>query len=82
MVVKLQDDIKEEKEKLVDFKTAIENITPGKKAEELRKHLAALIVEGEQKIKRLEEKFAEANARILAVEQENKAEIQENKGEN
>jgi len=58
MVSKLLTDIREEEEKLVDFKTALENITPGKKAEELRKHLEQLLVEGEQKIKRLREKYA------------------------
>ena len=65
MVLKLLDDIKEEEEKLVDFRTAIENITPGKKAQELKAHLESLIAEGERTIKRLKEKYAAANAQLL-----------------
>lgn len=57
MVAKLLTDIKEEEDKLVDFKSALENITPGKKADELRKHLEQLLVDGEQKIRRLKEKY-------------------------
>ncbi len=55
---KLLEDIAEEENKLVDFKEALGNITPGKKAAELRKHLENLLVEGEQKIKRFKEKHA------------------------
>jgi hypothetical protein len=58
MVAKLLTDIREEEDKLVDFKSALENITPGKKADELKKHLQQLLVDGEQKIKRLKEKYA------------------------
>jgi hypothetical protein len=58
MVGKLLTDITEEEEKLVDFAEALKNITPGKKAEELRKHLEKLLAEGQQKIKRLKEKYA------------------------
>ena len=58
MVGKLLTDIAEEEEKLVDFAEALKNITPGKKAEELRKHLEKLLAEGQQKIKRLKEKYA------------------------
>jgi hypothetical protein len=57
MVAKLLTDIKEEEDKLVDFKSALENITPGKKADELRKHLEQLLIDGEQKIRRLKEKY-------------------------
>ncbi len=59
-VVELRDEIKEEEEKLADFKNGLENITPGKKAEELRAHLEKLITEGTQKIKRLQEKYEQA----------------------
>jgi len=58
MVGKLLTDIAEEEEKLVDFREALKNITPGKKAEELRKHLEKLLVDGEHKINRLKEKYA------------------------
>ena len=49
-------EIKEEEEKLADFKHAIENITPGKKAEELRTHLAALIEESTLHLEKLRKK--------------------------
>lgn len=57
-VAKLLRDITEEEEKIVDFKAALENITPGKKADELKKHLEKLLVESEQKIRRMKEKYA------------------------
>ncbi len=63
---KLSDDVKEEEEKLADFKVAIENITPGKKAAELRKHLENLIAETEVKIKRLQDKYGQAKKDITA----------------
>ncbi len=50
-------EIKEEEEKIAEFKTAIENITPGKKADELRAHLMQLIVEGGENLRRLKERF-------------------------
>lgn len=58
---KLEDELKEEKEKLADFKIAIENITPGNKAEELRAHLTKLIAQCEQKIIQKEQKIADVN---------------------
>ena len=60
LVVKLQEEIKEEEEKLADFSTAIENITPGKKAKELHAHLEKLITDTAAKLNRLKEKFAQA----------------------
>lgn len=57
MVSKLLNDIREEEEKLEDFKNALENITPGKKAEELKTHLEALLADGNIKLKRLREKY-------------------------
>lgn len=68
LVVKLRTEIKEEEEKLADFKSAIQNITPGKKAEELRTHLANLISEGEQKITRLQGKFQQASDDLKGTE--------------
>ncbi len=65
-IVNLQQDIKEEEEKLADFKNAIENISPGKKAAELKEHLEKLIAEGTQKLKRLQEKFKQAQKDIGA----------------
>lgn len=57
MVSKLLNDIRDEEEKLEDFKNALGNITPGKKAEELKTHLEALLADGEIKLKRLREKY-------------------------
>jgi Domain of Unknown Function (DUF349) len=73
-VVKLEDEIKEEEEKLIDFKNGLENITPGKKAAELRAHLEQLIAEGEVKIKRLKDKFAQAQEDLKSVPVEKPAE--------
>ncbi len=74
MIGKLEDDLKEEEEKLVDFRSAIENITPGKKAAELKAHLEKLIIEGEQKIKRLKEKFETAKTDISNQQEKEKRE--------
>jgi hypothetical protein len=65
----LEAEIKEENEKLADFRIAIENITPGKKADELRNHLSKLISEGERKIVRLQEKFNQATEDMKETEE-------------
>jgi len=69
-VLSLKDELKEEEEKLADFQVAIENITPGKKAAELRAHLEKLITESTQKIKRLNDKFKHAE-KDMGVKEEN-----------
>lgn len=58
-IATLERDIKEEKEKLADFTNGLENITPGKKAAELKAHLENLIKESEQHLKKLESKYAQ-----------------------
>jgi hypothetical protein len=68
IVVKLENDIKEEEEKLADFKNAIENITPGKKAAELRAHLETLISDCTAKLKRLQDKFAQVQEDLKVPE--------------
>lgn len=70
VIVSLKDELKEEEEKLADFKNAIENITPGKKAAELRAHLEHLIAEGEQKVKKMREKYNQAEKDIISVPKE------------
>lgn len=50
-------ELAEEKEKLADFKVAIENIAPGKKADELRTHLTKLINQSENHLAFLEQKI-------------------------
>ncbi|PQJ12020.1 hypothetical protein CJD36_009535 [Flavipsychrobacter stenotrophus] len=70
-------EIKEEEEKLADFKNAIENITPGKKAEELRTHLAALIEESTKHLDRLKKKVVtvtEDMNKIIEKEQQKEKE--------
>lgn len=44
----LEAELKEEQEKLEDFKNGLQNITPGRKAEELRNHLEDLIKQTER----------------------------------
>ena len=69
------DELAEEKEKLADFKNAIENIVPGKKAEELRAHLTQLIAESEKHIVALEQKIVKVTAEMSQViEKEENAE--------
>ncbi len=80
-VHKLAEDLKEEEEKLVDFKNGIENITPGKKAAELRDHLSKLIAESEQKIKRLKEKYDAVKAEVHDSGKEKKEDTAGSEGE-
>jgi len=72
LIVKLQADIKEEEEKLADFHQAIQDITPGKKAAELRAHLETLIAGSEVTLNRLRDKFAQAEKDINATQHQNK----------
>jgi len=73
--VKLQEDIKEEEEKIADFKNGLANITPGKKAAQLRAHLEKLIEEGERNIKRWNEKLAQAKEDLKITEKREKEEV-------
>ena len=72
LVGKLMEEIKEEEEKLVDFRSAIENITPGRKAEELRTHLQNLIAECEARIVRKQEKLEAAQKAVSDMDAKNK----------
>ncbi|MCD6064270.1 MAG: hypothetical protein K0R82_2181 [Flavipsychrobacter sp.] len=65
---KLEEELAEEEERLADFKNGIENITPGRKAEELREHLAKLIKQTEHKIAHKREKLDEVNKQIAQRE--------------
>ena len=56
-VHKLFAEIKEEEANLADFHISINNITPGKKAAELKSHLEKLIEDTTVKIKRMKEKY-------------------------
>ncbi|WP_276132811.1 DUF349 domain-containing protein [Polluticoccus soli] len=65
---KLEEELREEEERLADFKNGIENITPGRKAEELREHLTKLIKQTEHKIEHKKEKLDEINKQIAQRE--------------
>ena len=54
---KLIDEIKEEQERLEDFKVALENVTPGHKAAELTQHLTKLIAQTEEKLTHKQQKL-------------------------
>ena len=72
LVFKMQHEIEIEEEKLADFNNAIENITPGKKANELRSHLEILINDCTARIKRFKEKLAAAQDELKSVEEKEK----------
>lgn len=63
-VKQLEEEIKEEKERLDDFKNSIQNITPGRKAEELRQHLEKLITQTEHKIQHKLAKLQDAAKQV------------------
>ncbi|OSZ82247.1 hypothetical protein CAP35_02970 [Chitinophagaceae bacterium IBVUCB1] len=63
-VKQLEEEIKDEKERLEDFKNSIQNITPGRKAEELRQHLEKLIAQTESKIQHKLTKLEDAKKQI------------------
>lgn len=66
---KLEDELKEEQEKLEDFSNGLNNITPGLKEEELRAHLQKLIAQAEHKIKHKEEKLRDVAKQLEELEQ-------------
>lgn len=73
-VNKLEDELKEEEERLADFKEGIQNITPGRKEAELRAHLEKLIAQTEHKIAHKTEKLAEAKQQLQGLEEKAKHE--------
>lgn len=77
-IAEAHEELTQEKEKLADFKTAIENIVPGKKAEELRAHLTNLISESEKHIVTLEKKITrvtEEMTRVIEAEEKKTTEV-------
>jgi len=60
----LAKEIKEEEERIEDFKNGLLNISPGHKEKELRAHLHNLIAEGEEKIKRKQAKVEEVKKQL------------------
>ena len=64
-VDKMAAEVREEEDKLEDFKQGLENITPGMKKEaELRDHLLKLIAQTEHKIEHKKEKLEEAKKQL------------------
>jgi hypothetical protein len=77
MVHQLEREIKEEEEKIEDFRNGLENITPGKKAEELRTHLETLIADCSVRLKRLHEKYEAAKIEAEATDKKEAADKKE-----
>jgi hypothetical protein len=69
---KLEAELKEEQERLVDFQTALENVTPGNKEEELRSHLTKLIAQTEGKVKSKEEKVKDIRQQLQELDTKKK----------
>lgn len=65
---KLEEELKDEEDKIEDFTNGLQNITPGYKAEELRQHLERLIEQGAERIKRRTEKIAEVKKQLDELE--------------
>jgi hypothetical protein len=68
----LESELKEEEERLADFKEGLQNITPGPKAEELRQHLENLIVQTEKTIKSKQEKIDSAKKQVQEIDAGNR----------
>lgn len=71
--VKLEEEIKEEEERIADFKNGLLNITPGRKEQELRKHLENLIAQGEEAIIRKTKKLEEVRKEAEQVSKNTKS---------
>jgi hypothetical protein len=67
----LEQEHEDEKERLSEFRTALENVTPGNKAAELRSHLEKLIVQSEHKIKQRTEKIDDIRTQLKDIEKIN-----------
>jgi len=67
-LLKLEEELKDEEDKIEDFTNGLQNITPGHKAEELKQHLEKLIEQGAERIKRRMEKIAEVKAQLEELE--------------
>jgi len=63
-IYKIEEEIREEEERIADFKNGLENITPGRKEKELREHLTNLISQGEAKIEKKKQKLAEVQKEL------------------
>lgn len=67
-IAQLESELREEQERLADFHHALENVTPGNKADELRAHLTKLISQSEVKINHKKEKIKDVTAQLQELE--------------
>jgi DNA-binding transcriptional regulator YbjK len=67
-LARLKEELKEEEDKLEDFRNGLDNITSGHKEEELRRHLEKLIAQGEHKVKHKQEKIEEVTKQLSELE--------------
>lgn len=79
---KLEQELKEEEERVVDFKEALQNITPGNKAEELRNHLTKLIQQSETRLIQKAEKIKTVMQELEEIEKKNAAAVSESATKN
>lgn len=70
---KLEQELKEEEEKIIDFNEALQNITPGNKAEELRTHLSKLIEQCNARIAQKKEKINQIKTELQERQEKNDA---------
>lgn len=75
----LKTELKEEEERLADFRNALENVTPGNKEEELRNHLNKLIAQCEVKIKHKQTKMEEVQVQLEELKTKKTRKDQEKK---
>ncbi|HRO44007.1 MAG TPA: DUF349 domain-containing protein [Flavipsychrobacter sp.] len=80
-LVELENELKEEVEKLADFRIALENVTPGNKEKELRAHLEKLIKGCEQKITHKEQMIADIKKQAMEMEAKKNNDADNNKPE-
>ncbi|MGN6567785.1 MAG: DUF349 domain-containing protein [Flavipsychrobacter sp.] len=67
-LTKLEEELKDEEDKIADFTNGLQNITPGHKAEELRQHLEKLIEQSKERVKRRAEKIEEVKQQLEELE--------------
>jgi hypothetical protein len=75
----LKTELKEEEERLADFRNALDNVTPGNKEEELRNHLNKLIAQCEVKIKHKQTKMEEVQVQLEELKTKKTRKDQEKK---
>jgi hypothetical protein len=67
-LIKLEEEYKDDEAKIVEFREAVDNITPGPKEKELRIHLANLITEIESGLEKKKEKIDKVRKELEELE--------------